>query len=150
LSPEGDGLLRILRTHKKYQDVLKSFKGSRWKENELILPSSVGTPSNPSNLRKDFLKVLDRTGLPKIRFHDLRHTAESLMPNNGIPPIVVSNILGHSKPSTTLDIYGHLLPETQTDAAKIMDDLVTPIKLDMSELGNHEILQGEIEMQIPE
>jgi hypothetical protein len=58
------------------------------------------------------------------------------MLNNGIPIIVVSNILGHLKPSITLDIYGHLFQESQTNAAKIMDDLVTPIKLDISEFGN--------------
>ena len=62
----------------------------------------------------------------------------------------VSSTLGHSKPSTTLDIYGHLLPEPQEDAAKIMDDLVTPIKLDMSEFENQDVLLEQNEMQIPE
>ena len=146
----GDGTFNQLKTHKKNQDVQKSLMGARWKENGLIFPSTVGTPSNTSNMTKDFRKVLVRAGLPRIRFHDLRHTAASLMLNNGIPLIVVSNTLGHSKPSTTLDIYGHLYQETQADAAKIMDGLVTPIKLDMSEFGNQEVLQGEIEMQIPE
>ena len=47
--------------------------------------------------------------------------------------IVVSKMLGHSKTSTTLDIYGHLMPTMQDEAARIMDELVTPIKL---ELGN--------------
>lgn len=109
-----------------------------------------GTPSNPSNLRKDFLQVLDRAGLPRIRFHDLRHTAASLMLSNGIPVNVVSNRLGHSQPSTTLDIYAHLFSETQAEAARIIDDLVTPIKLDMSEFGNQKVIQREKEMQIPE
>ena len=146
----GDGILKLLRTHKKNQDVQKSIMGPRWKKNGLIFPSTVGTPSNTSNMTKDFRKVLDMAGLPRIRFHDLRHTAASLMLNNGIPVIVVSNILGHSKPSTTLDIYGHLLSDTRADAAKIMDDLVTPIKLDMTGLDNQEVLQEEIEMQISE
>lgn len=64
---------------------------------------------------------------------------------NGVPPIVVASRLGHSKPSITLDVYGHLYKETQTDAAKIMDDLVTPIKLDMSELETHDALEGRDE-----
>jgi integrase len=146
----GNEILKLLRTHKKNQDAQKSITGSSWKENGLVFPSLVGTPSNPSNLRKDFLEVLDRAGLHRIRFHDLRHTAASLMLSNGIPVNVVSNRLGHSQPSTTLDIYAHLFSETQVEAARIMDDLVTPIKLDMSEFGNQVVIQGENEMQIPE
>jgi integrase len=56
------------------------------------------------------------------------------MLNHGVPPIVVSRILGHSKPSTTLDIYGHLYHEMLGEAAKIMDDLVTPIQVELSKV----------------
>jgi hypothetical protein len=49
-----------------------------------------------------------------------------------------------------LDIYAHLFSETQAEAARIMDDLVTPIKLDMREFENQKVIQGENEMQIPE
>jgi integrase len=138
----GDETLKLLRVHKEHQETQRLLKGKRWVENGLIFPSSVGTPLNQSNLRKDFLKVLDRASLPKIRFHDLRHTAASLMLNNGIPPIVVSSRLGHSKPSITLDVYGHLYQEMQTDAAEIMDDLLTPIKLDMTEFETHDAKMG--------
>jgi len=89
---------------------------------------------DPSNLRLDFNRIIAETSLPKIRFHDLRHTAASLMLNHGVPSIVVSRILGHSKPSTTLDIYGHLYHEMQGEAAKIMDDLVTPIQVELSKV----------------
>lgn len=71
--------------------------------------------------------------LPKLRFHDLRHTAASLMLNNGVPPIVISRILGHAKPSITMDIYGHLLSSMQTQAAIIMDELVTPIQVNIDD-----------------
>jgi len=146
----GDEILKLLRAHKKRQETQKLDKGERWVENGLIFPSSVGIPLNPSNLRKDFLKVLDRANLPKIRFHDLRHTAASLMLNNGVPPIVVSNRLGHSKPSITLDVYGHLYQEMQTNAAKIMDDLLTPIKLDVMEFETHDALKGQNAAHISE
>ena len=49
------------------------------------------------------------------------------MLNHGVPVIVVSKILGHSKPSITMDIYGHLYNEMQDEAAQLMDQLVTPI-----------------------
>jgi len=69
--------------------------------------------------------------LPKMHFHDLRHTAASLMLNRGVLFIIVSRILGHSKPSITLDIYGHLLTDMLDEAAKLMDELVTPIRMDI-------------------
>ena len=65
-------------------------------------------------------------------FHDLRHTAASLILNNGIPVIVVSKILGHSKPSITLDIYGHLYHEMQGEAARLMDELVSLVKINFA------------------
>jgi integrase len=69
-------------------------------------------------LRNDFLKVLERAGIPKIRFLDLRHTAILLMLNKDAPVITVSKRLGHAKPSRTIDdIYGHLYPESQELAA---------------------------------
>ena len=93
----------------------------------------MGTPLHTSNLRKDFLQTLAAAGLEKIRFHDLRHTAASLMLNHGVPVLVVSKILGHAKVSTTLDIYGHLINEMQDEAARIMDALVSPIQVEMLE-----------------
>jgi len=86
-----------------------------------------------SNLHKDFKKQLERAKLREIRFHDLRHTAASLMLNHGIPVLVVSKILGHSKTSTTLDVYGHLIPVMQEEAARIMDEVITPIPVDLGE-----------------
>ena len=84
--------------------------------------------------------------IPKIRFHDLRHTAASLMLNNGVPPIVVSRILGHAKPSITLDLYGHLYHEMLSGAAKIMDELVTPIKV---ELPRNEVFDDKLHQTAP-
>jgi len=69
--------------------------------------------------------------LPEMRFHDLRHTAASLILNNGVPVIVVSKMLGHAKASTTLDEYDHLFKEMQGEAAQVMDKLVTPIKVEL-------------------
>ena len=84
-------------------------------------------------MRRDFNRVLEKAGLARIRFHDLRHTAASLMLNNGIPVIVASKVLGHSKPSTTMDIYGHLYNRMQDEVVRLMDDLVTPIQVELSQ-----------------
>ncbi len=127
----GEGTIQTLREHCEFQQIQKELAGQRWHENDLIFPSKIGTPLNPSNLRLDFNRVLERAGIPRVRFHDLRHTAASLMLNNGIPVLVVSKILGHSKPSITLDIYGHLYNEMQVEAGRLMDKLVSPIKINL-------------------
>lgn len=67
---------------------------------------------------------MKEAGLPKIRFHDLRHTAATLMLNNGVDILVASRRLGHSKPSVTLDVYGHLLVSAQHEAAEKIDKLI--------------------------
>ncbi len=132
----GEGVLHALRKHKDSQSSEIALAGDTWKNHSLIFPNKVGNPLNPSNLRVDFNRVILEAGLPKIRFHDLRHTAASIMLNNGIAPIVVSNILGHSKPSVTMDIYGHLLYQLQDEAAILIDSLVTPIRVDIDENVN--------------
>ncbi|MEL7589677.1 MAG: site-specific integrase [Anaerolineaceae bacterium] len=82
-------------------------------------------------LLEEFKKLLAKAGLPIIRFHDLRHTMASLLLNNKVPVIVVSNMLGHSKPSVTLDIYSHVFHDIQGEAAVVMDRLVTPIPVEI-------------------
>ena len=131
--PLGVETLRILREHRTKQHHERATSGSRWQENDLIFPSSVGTPQSPSNLLNSFKSVLKQAGLPIIRFHDLRHTAASLMLNQGVPPFVVSKILGHSKPSTTMDIYGHLIPVMHEGIGNLMDELLTPIPVEMGD-----------------
>ena len=126
----GETTLQLLREHQQTVQEIKLLAGSRWQENDLIFPSSVGTPLDQRAMLTDFYAVLKQGGLPKIRFHDLRHTAASLMLNRGVPVIVVSKMLGHSKPSVTLDVYGHLYTDMQDGAAQVMEELVTPIRVE--------------------
>ena len=118
----GEQTLNTLRDHLIKQQLEKELAGERWKDHNLIFPSTIGTPMDATNLWRDFKKQIAKADLRIIRFHDLRHTAASLMLNHGVPVLVVSKILGHSKTSTTLDIYGHLIPVMQEEAARIMDD----------------------------
>jgi integrase len=123
----GEGSLSALRAQRIRQDAEKALAGNRWKEYDLVLTSSLGTPIHRSNFRIDFNRIIKEAGIPKIRFHDLRHTAASLMLMHGIPMLAVSQILGHSKPSITLDLYGHYVPGIQNGAAELMDRLVMPV-----------------------
>src|SRR5574338_1115868 len=130
----------MLRRHKERQELERALAGKRWQNLNLIFPNKVGNPLEPSNLRLDFNRLLEEAGLPKIRFHDLRHTAASLMLNHNIPVMVVSGILGHSKPSVTLDIYGHLYHQSQDAAAQLMEDLIIPTRIELPKTMETEML----------
>lgn len=130
--------LNILKTHQRLQIQRAYDKGSSWNENNLVFPNTVGNPMWSQRIISAFMKILNDAGLPKIRFHDLRHTAASLMLNNGIPVLAVSQRLGHARPSITLDIYGHLIPSQQEAAAELISSLVTPITLENYPRITHE------------
>ena len=126
----GNTTIVILKEHQKQQLHEVSNMGTRWQEFDLVFPSTIGTPTNHSNLlRQSYKPILEDAGLPKIRFHDLRHTAASLMLNHGAPILIVSKRLGHAQPSITLDVYGHIMPNMQEEVANIMDDIITPIAI---------------------
>ena len=73
--------------------------------------------------RRSFEPLLKKAGLPRIRFHDLRHTAATLALREGVHPKVVQEMLGHSQIAITLDTYSHVLPSMQKEAAAKMDAL---------------------------
>lgn len=130
--PKTESSIRTIKLGKDTVEVLRSQKrkleeekeNECWQDEGFVFPSSVGTAADPSNLLKQFRKLLKDAGLPRIRFHDLRHTAASLMLNNGVDVLVASQRLGHAHPSITLDVYGHLMPSMQNEAAKLIDLLV--------------------------
>lgn len=88
-----------------------------WKETDLIFTSLIGSPLDPSDVSREFRAFLERKGLPRVRFHDLRHASGSIMLKNGVPMVTVSGILGHSNIATTVDIYGHVEQAAYDDAA---------------------------------
>ena len=78
---------------------------------------------NPSNLRRrSFAPLLERAGLPTIRFHDLRHTCATLLLAKNVNPKVVSEMLGHASVAITLDTYSHMLPNMQDSAARALEE----------------------------
>jgi len=123
-----------LREHLNQQESERLLVGDNWKDLDLIFPSSIGTPQGQHNLYNSFKELLKQAGLPEFTFHALRHSAASLMLNHGVPVIVISRRLGHSKASITLDIYGHLMPEMQNEAAEMIDDLITPVEVEFPQL----------------
>jgi integrase len=129
----GENAIQVLRVHNERQQAERVAAGETWMDYGLIFTTSNGTPIHQRNLLRDFKALLKRAGLPPIRFHDLRHTAASLMLNYDVPVIVASRRLGHARASITMDIYGHLIPSMQAEAAEVIDRLVTPIEVRMDE-----------------
>jgi len=87
----------------------------------LVFCNGLGRPIEPQNLLyRSFRQLLTRAGLPRMRFHDLRHSAASLLLSMGTHPKIVQELLGHSQISLTLDTYSHVLPGLQRQA---VDDL---------------------------
>ena len=79
-----------------------------------------------SNLTHDsFRPLLERAGVPKVKFHALRHTFATLMLSGNVNPKIVQEILGHSRISETMDTYSHFLPDMQEEAIGKLGKLLT-------------------------
>ncbi|HOR18822.1 MAG TPA: tyrosine-type recombinase/integrase [Brevefilum sp.] len=128
----GSDTILALKDHQKRQWVEREFMRGKWKDHDLIFPSSIGTPLSQSNLSRDYKQLLHEANLPDIRFHDLRHTAASLMLKQGISVKVVQERLGHSDAAMTLNVYSHVIPGMQREAAEKMDEITAVI--DISEM----------------
>ena len=81
-----------------------------------------GTHLGPNHVVEEFKLLLKRAGLPDIRFHDLRHSAASLLLSLEVHPKVVQELLGHTQIGITMDVYSHLLPGMQKDAMSKLDE----------------------------
>jgi integrase len=86
------GALRVQRDRQSFERLAA---GERWKEYELVFAATIGTPLNPSNVTHRFQALVEATGIPRQRFHDLRHCAASLLLAQGAHPQVIMQTLGH-------------------------------------------------------
>jgi integrase len=108
----------VLETLKSLQAITIRRSGcSRPDNSELVFTSPAGHPIYSDKLAKRFKAILRQVGLPVIRLYDLRHTAATLALSVGVPPKVVAEQLGHASAAFTLDVYSHLLPHMQEEAA---------------------------------
>ncbi len=112
----------LLMQHRTHQQEAKSEAGEFWQALDLVFCTALGTPLNPNKVLERFKTVLKRAGLPDIRFHDLRHSAATMLLTMGVHPKVVQELLGHNQISMTMDIYSHVLPTMQQDAMNKMND----------------------------
>src|SRR5581483_3044221 len=117
--------LEKLKQHRVQQLEAKLKAGPLWKENDLVVCSLIGGHLYTSrDVYVQFKKLLKRAGLPNIRFHDLRHSAATILLDLGIHPKVVQEMLGHSQIGMTMDIYSHVLPTMQMEAVSRLNDVL--------------------------
>jgi integrase len=115
--------VEALRRHHAAQLQERLALGQAWgsgQDFDLVFASPVGMPTGPWVFERVVNKCLARSGLPHIRVHDLRHTCATLLLGARVNPKVVSEMLGHASVAITLDIYSHVLPDMQQDAAAVM------------------------------
>ena len=93
-----------------------------WSRIRLRGGRSIGSPERNHHRSRP---LLERAGLPLIRFHDLRHTCATLLLSKNVNPKIVSDMLGHASIAITLDIYSHVLPTMQDSAATAMEDALS-------------------------
>lgn len=118
--------MTVLRSHRAQQAQEKLLLGPEYDANGLVFSSEHGKLLHPMSLSDMFRRRAIQAGLPIIRFHDVRHTYASLALSAGVHPKVVSERLGHSSITITLDTYSHAVPALQEDAAAKVASLFLP------------------------
>jgi integrase len=114
-----------LQEHRERQAFERKAAGRAWQEHCLVFPSKVGTPLEQGRVHKQFKCSLEKAALPNIRIHDLRHTAASIMLEQGVHIRVVQEMLGHSSFALTATTYSHVSVTMQREAVDRVDALLS-------------------------
>jgi integrase len=110
----GASIVEALRHHREAQPGIG-----------FVFTRADGRPLSRSIVDKAWGRLNERAGVPRVRFHDLRHTAATLLLGRAVHPKIVSEMLGHSTVAITLDLYSHVTPTMQREAAAAMDELLS-------------------------
>lgn len=123
-----DFVIQSLKKHRIRQNEFKLQLGKTYDDHDLVACSWNGQPINPTDINKDFTMAIKLSGVPKIRFHDLRHTHATILLQMGENPKLVSERLGHAEVGITLNTYSHVLPNMQKDLANKFDLTMKQVK----------------------
>lgn len=115
-------VVEALKAHRLRQDAEKVVCGDLWVEKDLVFCGLHGNYFNPGYLWRSFSKFLRDIGLPHMRFHDLRHSAATILLEMNVHPKIVQELLGHSTIDMTMNMYSHVLPSLQKEVAERWDE----------------------------
>ncbi|MDC2866533.1 site-specific integrase [Bacillus sp. BP-3] len=117
-------LVSELKLHRKMILEERLYNGREYEDNDLVICTRTGKPMIPRNLRKEFYNLTEKLGLPKIRFHDLRHTHCTMLISQNVSVKLIADRLGHADIETTLNIYSHILPNMQKSVSDELDKII--------------------------
>lgn len=129
----GETLDRLAEHRPRWLE--KRVAAPTWADNDLIICTGTGTPINPNNVTRAFNALVKSAGLRRIKVHELRHTCATMLLLGGVPAKVVSEKLGHTTIGITLDIYSHVLPAMQADAAATLTRMLQTARTEAA--GEH-------------
>ncbi|GGR61563.1 tyrosine-type recombinase/integrase [Streptomyces roseolus] len=113
-----------LRWQRLKQAAARERAGEKWTETGYVFTTRTGQPIEPRNLYRSFTRVAKNAGLRVVRLHDARHGTATLLTAAGVPPRVVMEILGHSQIAVTMNVYTHVVQDTQREAVSHVDRLL--------------------------
>lgn len=116
--------IELLKEYRRAWIELRFKNGDRWKGTDYVFVQDNGLPISPDSITRWLGRFSDRHGLPHINPHAFRHTAASVLINSGQDIVTVARRLGHSRASTTLDIYSHMIAEADAEASECIADVL--------------------------
>lgn len=128
-----------LRAHRARQAEEQLRLGIRVDGDSFVVAQVDGSPLQPRSITHEWVRIIGKTTLPRIRFHGLRHTHATQLLANGVHPKVASERLGHSTIGITLDLYSHVMPGMQADAAEQVDGALRSAISGQQRTGGREV-----------
>jgi integrase len=126
-APKTAASRRLVYLDTRTIDVLRAHRdASTISRDDYVFRSADGQPINPASFSNTFDRLVARSGLPRIRLHDLRHTYATLALRLGTHPVLLSERLGHTSIAVTIDRYSHVVPSIDRNAADVVAQLVLP------------------------
>ena len=120
----SSAMCELLRAHRGQQEEERQEAQPLWQDHSLVFPRPDGRPMDPTAVSHEFSKLLEKVGLSHVRLHDLRHTMATLLLEAGVHPKVVQERAGHATIGITLDLYSHVQPTIQEEAARRIEAAV--------------------------
>lgn len=119
-------VVEVLKEYNVWYDEQRENWGDKWVESDRLFVQEYGKPINPETIHLWLKKMLEKSGLPQVTLHSLRHTNITLQIAAGVPIVTVSGRAGHSRTSTTTDIYSHFIKTSDEAAAEALENIFLP------------------------